>query len=75
MKKDKWNVTGWYSGAQTPVRTGVYQRLSPDGVVVYSYWSLPNCCWGSYRGSAEHAAEEGMSMSAYQALKWRGLRA
>lgn len=65
----KFLRTGWYVGAQKPVRPGVYERQFKQGLITYSRWTGMYWCVGdtSYCRAAWQTA-----VSQEQKRPWRG---
>lgn len=64
--------TPWLTGAQKPVRIGVYRRLNSLGYTTYSYWDGRVWLWN--KPTPEQAASaEGADYSLVQVLPWCGL--
>lgn len=65
-------VTPWFTGTQTPVQIGVYQRQNLAGDVRYSFWDGDHWRWAQ-RTPHLAASEDAASISLRQQAPWRGL--
>jgi hypothetical protein len=72
--------TPWFLGHEVPARPGVYQRIVPHGVRVFSYWDGTH--WYCGQRSVQGAAlgdRSSANWSVHQAgpfavnVRWRGL--
>lgn len=64
-------LTPWMPSSAKPVREGVYQRLLPDGEVVYARWSSLGG-WHAFKPATSLAAREDASTN-FPGLPWRGM--
>lgn len=66
-------LTGWYSGNQKPVRSGVYERQIFTYSVTYSYFSTATGRWSYYKPTVVGALLDKDKVSEFQYKPWRGV--
>lgn len=74
-------ITQWHDGKTKPVREGVYQRRTPDGLVVWSKWMkmtwyvyfiyYPN---NMFLLQQYESALKSKNKSSFQNFSWRGVK-
>lgn len=67
-------LIGPFKGTVQPVRSGLYQRMSPKtGLAVFSHFDADIGKWGKFSSNKLKALRKRNDISRHQKLQWYGL--